>query len=79
MRADRLDSERIGAMTEGAIWDRRRHREHDTSVKILRTVRSRIGLRLLVRGLKTGREWAVNPDTLLSSYDPQIMKIMPPP
>jgi len=79
MRADRLDSERIGAMTGGAIWDRRRYGEHDTSVKILRTVRSRIGLRLLVRGLKTGREWAVNPDTLLSSYDPQIMKIMPPP
>jgi hypothetical protein len=78
MRADRLDPKRVGAMTEGAIWDRRRHREHDTSVKILRIVRSRIGLRLHVRGLKTGREWAVNPDTLLSSYDPQIVKIVPP-
>ena len=74
MRADRLDPERIGAITEGAIWDRRHHREHETSVKILRTVRSRIGLRLLVRGLKTGREWAVNPETLLSSYDPRTMK-----
>jgi hypothetical protein len=79
MRADRLDPERIGAITEGAIWDRRRHREHETSVKILRTVRGRIGLRLLVRGLKTGREWAVKPETLLSSYDPRTMKkIMPP-
>jgi hypothetical protein len=71
MRADRLDRERVGAMTEGAIWDRRRHGEHETPVKILRTVRGRLGLRLLVRGLKTGRQWAVNPDTLLSSYDPR--------
>ena len=78
MRADRLAPERVGAITEGAIWDRRRHGEHDTSVRILRTVRGRIGLRLLVRGLKTGREWAVNPDILLSSYDPRTMKTMPP-
>jgi hypothetical protein len=29
--------------------------------------------------LKTGREWAVKPETLLSSYDPRTMKkIMPP-
>jgi len=78
MRADRLAPERVGAITEGAIWDRRRHGEHETSVTILRTVRGRIGLRLLVRGLKTGREWAMNRDTLLSSYDPRSMKIMPP-
>ena len=78
MRADRLDPERVGAITEGAIWDRRRHGQHETSVKIIRTVRGRIGLRFLVRGLKTGREWAVNPETLLSSYDPRTMKIMPP-
>jgi hypothetical protein len=78
MRPDRLASERVGALTEGAIWDRRRHGEHETSVTILRTVRGRIGLRLLVRGLKTGREWAMNPDTLLNSYDPRSMKLMPP-
>jgi hypothetical protein len=78
MRAHRLDPERVGAITEGAIWDRRRHGQQETSVKILRTVRSRIGLRLLVRGLKTGRQWAVNPETLLSSYDPRTMKISPP-
>jgi hypothetical protein len=79
MRPDRLASERVGALTEGALWDRRRrHGEHETSVTILRTVRGRIGLRLLVRGLKTGREWAMNPDTLLSSYDPRSMKIMSP-
>jgi len=63
--------ERVGAITEGAIWDVRRHGEHETSVKILRTVRGRIGSRLLVRGLRTGREWVVNRDTLLSSYDPR--------
>ena len=78
MRTHRLDPERVGAITEGAIWDMRRHGEHETSVKILRTVRGRIGVRLLVRGLKTGRERAVNPETLLSSYDPRAMKIMPP-
>jgi len=78
MRAGRFDPERVGTITEGAIWDRRRQGEYDTSVKILRTVRSRIGLRVLVRGMRTGREWAVNPDTLLSSYDPQTMKRMPP-
>jgi hypothetical protein len=78
MRADRRDPVRVGAITEGAIWDRRRHGEHETSVRILRIVRSRIGLRLLVRGLKSGREWAVNPETLLGSYDPRTTKITPP-
>jgi hypothetical protein len=79
MRPDRFATERVGALTEGAIWDRRRRDgEHETSVTILRTVRGRIGLRLLVRGLKTGRQWALNPDTLLSSYDPRPTKIMPP-
>ena len=53
MRAGRFDPERVGTITEGAIWDRRRHGEYDTSVKILRTVRSRIGLRVLVRGMRT--------------------------
>jgi hypothetical protein len=78
MTADRLTEERVGALTEGAIWDRRRRGKHEPSVKILRTVRSRIGLRLLVRGLRTGREWAINPDTLLTSYDPRTMKRVPP-
>jgi hypothetical protein len=72
MRARRLDPERIGAITEGAIWDRRRHGEHETSVEIIRTVRGRIGRRVLVRGLKTGRRWVVNTETLLYSYDPRI-------
>jgi hypothetical protein len=82
MRAHRLDPERVGAITEGAVWDRRRgdtrRGEHETSVEILRTVRGRIGRRVLVRGLKTGRQWVVNPETLLYSYDPRIMKIKPP-
>jgi hypothetical protein len=78
MRPDRFATERVGAPAKGAIWDRRRRGEHEASVTILRTVRGRIGLRLLVRGLKTGREWALNPDTLLSSYDPRSMKMMPP-
>ena len=78
MRSHRPNPERACTITEGAIWDRRRQGEHDTSVKILRTVRSRIGLRVLVRGIETGREWAVNPETLLSSYDPQTMKESPP-
>ncbi|HEY9305613.1 MAG TPA: hypothetical protein VIO95_15100 [Mycobacterium sp.] len=81
MRAHRLDPERVGAITEGAIWDRRRgdrrRGEHETSVEILRTVRGRIGSRILVRGLKTGRQWVVNPETLLYSYDPRIMKAKP--
>ncbi len=76
MKARRLDPERVGALTEGAIWDRRRG-EHETSVQILRTVRGRIGRRLLVRGLKTGRQWVVNPETLLYSYDPRTVKIEP--
>jgi hypothetical protein len=78
MRTYRLAPERVGALTEGAIWDRRRRGKHETSVTILRTVRGRIGLRLLVRGLRTGREWAMNSDTLLSSYDPRSMKVVPP-
>ena len=72
MRARRLDPERVGAITEGAIWDRRRRGEHETSVEIIRTVRGRIGRRVIVRGLKTGRQWVVNTETLLYSYDPRI-------
>jgi hypothetical protein len=79
MRGRRLDPKRVGAITEGAIWDRRRgdkrRGEHETSVEILRTVSSRIGRRILVRGLKTGRQWVVNPETLLYSYDPRSTKI----
>jgi hypothetical protein len=75
MRAHRLEPERIGAITEGAIWDRRRRGEHEASVEIVRTVRGRIGRRVLVRGLATGRQWVVNPETLLYSYDPRITKI----
>jgi hypothetical protein len=75
MRVRRLDPKRVGAITEGAIWDRRRgdkrRGEHETSVEILRTVTGRIGRRVLVRGLKTGRQWVVNPETLLYSYDPR--------
>jgi hypothetical protein len=78
MRAYRLDPERVGAITEGAIWDRRRPGEHETSVEILRTVRGRIGRRVLVRGMKTGRQWVVNLETLLHSYDPRILEIEPP-
>jgi hypothetical protein len=74
MRAHRLDPERVGAITEGAIWDRRRG-EHETSVEVLRTVRGRMGRRVLVRGLKTGRQWVMNPETLLYSYTPRIIKI----
>ena len=74
MRAHRLDPERVGAITEGAIWDRRRTGEHEPSVEIVRTVRSRIGRRVLVRGLATGRQWVVNPETLLYAYDPRILK-----
>jgi hypothetical protein len=76
MRAHRLDPERVGAITEGAIWDRRRG-EHETSVEVLRTVRGRMGRRVLVRGLKTGRQWVVNPETLLYSYTPRVTKIEP--
>jgi hypothetical protein len=72
MRPHRLDPERVGAITEGAIWDRRRGGDHETSVEILRTVRGRLGRRVLVRGLKTGRQWVVNPETLLYSYNPRI-------
>ncbi len=78
MRAHRLDPERVGAITEGAIWDRRRGR-HEPSVEILRTVRGRIGRRVLVRGLKTGRQWVVNLETLLYSYDPRNTKNEPSP
>jgi hypothetical protein len=78
MRTRRPDPESVGAITEGAIWDMRRRGEHETSVKIVRTVNSRIGRRLLVRGLKTGREWAVTHHTLLSSYSPRTMKTAPP-
>ena len=77
MRAHRLDPERVGAITEGAIWDRRRRGEHEASVEIVRTVRGRIGRRVLVRGLATGRQWVLNPETLLYSYDPRIVKIKP--
>jgi hypothetical protein len=76
MRAHRLDPERIGAIIEGAIWDRR-HGKHETSVEVLRTFRGRMGRRVLVRGLKTGRQWVVNPETLLCSYTPRITKIEP--
>lgn len=71
MRARRLDSDRADAITEGVIWDRRRG-EHETSVEILRTVRGRIGRRVLVRDLKTGRQRVVNAETLLYSYEPRI-------
>jgi hypothetical protein len=71
MRARKLDSDRVDAITEGAIWDRRRG-EHETSVEILRTVRGRIGRRVLVRDLKTGRQRVVNAETLLYSYEPRI-------
>ncbi len=75
MRAHRLDPERVGAIIEGSIWDRRREDrrrgEHETSVEVVRTVCGRIGRRVLVRGLKTGRQWVVNPETLLYSYDPR--------
>jgi hypothetical protein len=74
MRARRLDPERVDAITEGAIWDRRRG-EHETSVEVLRTVRGRMGRRVLVRGLITGRQWVMNPETLLYSYTPRIIKI----
>ena len=77
MRARRVDPARVGAITEGAIWDRRRG-EHETSVEILRTVRGRIGSRVLVRDLKTGRQRVVNAETLLYSYDPRIIEIAPP-
>ena len=76
MRAHRLDPERVASITEGAIWDRRRG-EHETSVEVLRTVRGRMGRRVLVRGLKTGRQWVVNPETLLHSYTPRVTKIEP--
>jgi hypothetical protein len=76
MRARRLDPERVGAITEGAIWERRRGK-HETPVEILRTVSGRIGRRVLVRGLKTGRQWVMNPETLLYSYNPRIRKIEP--
>jgi hypothetical protein len=78
MRAHRLDPERVSAITEGAIWDRRRgdrrRGEHETSVEVVRTVCGRIGRRVLVRGLKTGRQWVVNPETLLYSYDPRTTR-----
>lgn len=78
MKTHRLDPERVGAITEGAIWDRRRgdrrRGEHETSVEVLRTVCGRIGRRVLVRGLKTGRQWVVNPETLLYSYDPRTTR-----
>jgi len=74
MRAHRLDPERVGAITAGSIWDRRRG-EHETSVEVLRTVGGRMGRRVLVRGLKTGRQWVMNPETLLYSYTPRIIKI----
>ena len=74
MRAHRLDPERVKAITEGAIWDRRRG-EHETSVEVLRTIRGRMGRRVLVRGLITGRQWVMNPETLLYSYTPRIIKI----
>ena len=64
------------AITEGAIWDMRRG-ERDTSVQILRVVDSRIGPRLRVRGLTTGREWCLTPETLLSAYRPRTTKKMP--
>ncbi len=73
----RFDSERVDSITEGAIWDRR-HGGHESSVQILRTVHSRIGSRILVCGVKTGRQWVVNPNTLLNSYDPRTMKTKPP-
>jgi hypothetical protein len=77
MRARRLDPERVGAITEGAVWDRRRG-EHETPVEILRTVRGRLGYRVLVRGLETGRQWVMNRETLLYSYNPRVTKTEPP-
>lgn len=71
MRAHKFDHERVGAITEGAIWDRRRG-QHETSVEILRTIHGRMGTRVLVRGLKTGRQWVMNTETLLYSYDPRL-------
>ncbi len=73
----RFEPQRVDAITEGAIWDRR-YGGHESSVKILRAVHSRIGSRILVRGVKTGRQWVVNPNTLLNSYDPRTMKTRPP-
>ena len=71
-----VDRERIEAITEGAIWDRRSG-GHEPAVKIVRTVRGRIGVRLLVQGLHTGRLWAVSLSTLLANYDPRTLKTSP--
>jgi len=72
-----FDRERIEAITEGAIWDRRSG-AREPGVKIIRTVRGRIGTRLLVQGLQTGRQRALGLNTLLANYNPRILKTKSP-
>jgi hypothetical protein len=65
-----FDPERVGALTEGAVWDRHKG-NHEGAVEILRCVTGRIGTRYLVQGLESGRQWLVSHSTLLATYRPR--------
>jgi hypothetical protein len=70
MRDRRLEPELHGALTEGAIWARKKGR-HEGAVEIIKCVKSRVGERYLVQGLESGRRWLVGHGTLLDTYKPR--------
>ncbi len=70
-----FDLEGFDALTEGAVWDRRKG-DHEGAVEILKCVEGRIGTRFLVQGLESGRQWLVTLSTLLGTYRPR--KSAPP-
>jgi len=56
---------------EGSIWERTTHKpRHESHVRVLRALKGSRGLRYLVEGLTSGRQWTVSHITLLSSYQP---------
>jgi hypothetical protein len=71
MEIRRFGPQRIRTLVEGHIWENRRRSRDDTAVRILRRIHGRQGLRFLIEGLDTKRQWAVTTSTLLSEYEPR--------
>lgn len=54
---------------EGSRWKRRKSvNRHENVIEILRCLQSRRGVRYLVQGSVSGRQWTLSHATLLSSY-----------
>jgi len=66
-----FDPDRYRQLSEGVIWVRKCSKTHESAVRIMKCVNSRVGNRYLVQGLTSGRQWLVGHATLLASYEPR--------